>query len=263
MLTTERFPQHWILTLDRPEKANALSAELVERLIDSFDEAQASGVPVVAFRGNGRNFSAGFDFDGFESQDEAHLLHRFVRIETLLQAVYRAPCLTVALAHGRNFGAGADLFAACRWRVASPDASFRMPGLAFGLVLGTRRLAATVGRDCAREMLESLQTVDAPRAATIGLLRRIAPIDDWPRVLDEAIGAAQALDARSRALLYQTLDDADHDADLAALVRSAAAPGLKERMRRYRQSQTSAGRAAGAVKSGVFDATFPSAASAK
>ncbi|MCR2153265.1 hypothetical protein NSX49_23710, partial [Salmonella enterica] len=74
-----------------------------------------------------------------DAQSEGDLLLRFVRIETLLQRVAASPCLTVGLAHGRNFGAGVDLFGACKWRVSAPDASFRMPGLKFGLVLGTRR----------------------------------------------------------------------------------------------------------------------------
>ena len=120
---------------------NALSAGLVEALIAAVDQAQAEQARAIVFQGEGRNFSAGFDFGDWESHSEGDLLLRFVRIEMLLQRVAATPCLTVALAHGRNFGAGVDLFGACKWRLATPDASFRMPGLKFGLVLGTRRFA--------------------------------------------------------------------------------------------------------------------------
>jgi enoyl-CoA hydratase/carnithine racemase len=233
----ERAADCWTVVLDRAAKANALSAELVEELIGAVSEAQSAGVPVLAFRGEGRNFSAGFDFTGLEEQGEAELLQRFVRLETLLQQVARMRCLTVALAHGRNFGAGVDLIAACRWRVAAPNTTFRMPGLAFGLVLGTRRFAAIVGRERAREILEGLVTFDATRAQEIGFATRVAPEDAWPAVLGEAVAVARAIPAASRAALYDILGSDTDAADMADLVRSASAPGLKDRIRAYLAAQ--------------------------
>ena len=236
-LAIQRTDHCWTIALDRPDKANALSADLVEALLAAVADAEAAGARVLAFKGNGRNFSAGFDFGGFEEQSEADLLQRFVRIELLLQAIARSSCLTVALAHGRNFGAGVDLFAACRWRIAAPEATFRMPGLAFGIVLGTRRFAAIVGRDNAREILEGLLTFDAARALQTGFARRIAPADEWPPAIAAAGDAARCLSDASRARLYGALDTGSDDADLADLVRSAAAPGLKQRIRDYLGAQ--------------------------
>lgn len=233
-LQVERGAACWTIALDRGDKANALSAELVEALIASVAEAHAAAVPVLAFRGNGRNLSAGFDFAGYEGEAEDELARRFVRIETLLQAIAHSPCVTVGFAHGRNFGAGVDLLAACRWRIAAPGATFRMPGLAFGLVLGTRRFAAIVGREAAREILESLATFDAERAKQIGFVRRIAAADEWPAVIDEALAAASAIPAASRAALYRVLDPGTAEADMADVVRSATMPGLKERIRAFR-----------------------------
>jgi len=232
-LRIEREGDRWTLVLDRAAKANALSASLVEALIAAVGEAEAAGVQVLALRGEGRNFSAGFDFGGYEEQTEDDLVRRFVRIETLLQALARSRCLTVAFAHGRNFGAGVDLFGACRWRVAAPGATFRMPGLAFGLVLGTRRFAAIVGRERAREILEGLVTFDAARAREIGFVTRVAAEDTCGAVLDEEVATARLLPAASRALLYSVLDGDTDAADMADLVRSASAPGLKERIRAY------------------------------
>jgi enoyl-CoA hydratase/carnithine racemase len=232
-LRIEREGDRWTLVLDRAAKANALSASLVEALIAAVGEAEAAGVQVLALRGEGRNFSAGFDFGGYEEQTEDDLVRRFVRIETLLQALARSRCLTVGFAHGRNFGAGVDLFGACRWRVAAPGATFRMPGLAFGLVLGTRRFAAIVGRERAREILEGLVTFDVARAREIGFVTRVGAEDAWGAVLDEAVATARLLPAASRALLYSILDGDTDAADMADLVRSASAPGLKERIRAY------------------------------
>ena len=134
-----------LLTLNRPEKANALSPDLVEALLASVNEAYRDGTRLLVLSGNGQHFCAGFDFSDFESASEGELLRRFVRIEQLLQALYHAPFAALALAHGKNFGAGVDLLVACGVRVAAPDTTFRMPGLRFGVQLGTRRLARRIG----------------------------------------------------------------------------------------------------------------------
>jgi enoyl-CoA hydratase/carnithine racemase len=236
-LHIERQPDCWTLVLDRPDKANALSEDLVEALIAAVTDAEASGVPVLAFRGEGRNFSAGFDFTGFEEQSQGDLLQRFVRLETLLQQVARSHCLTVAFAQGRNFGAGVDLVGACRWRVAAAGSTFRMPGLAFGLVLGTRRFAAVVGRERAREILEGLVTFDAARAREIGFANRVAAEEAWPALLGDAVATVGAIPVTSRAALYKMIDPATDAQDMADLVRSASAPGLKDRIREFLAAQ--------------------------
>ena len=197
------------------------------------EEAHRAGASVIAFRGEGRNLSAGFDFTGYEAQGEGDLVLRFVRIEMLLQAIASSPCITVGFAHGRNFGAGVDLFAACRWRIATPDATFRMPGLGFGLVLGTRRFASIVGSDRARDILERLATFDAAAAHEMGFVTRIAAPDEWAPILNEARRTAGALAPAARANLYRVTASASGDSDLADLVRSAAVPGLKQRIALY------------------------------
>ncbi len=174
-LRIERDGPLWTLVLDRADKANALSEDLVEALLAALSDAERAAAAVVVLRGEGRNFSAGFDFGGYEDASEGDLLRRFVRIEQLLQALARSPCLTVGLAHGRNFGAGVDLFAACRWRVATAEATFRMPGLAFGVVLGTRRFAALVGP------VRRARSSRAWRPSTQRARRRSASSPAWRR----------------------------------------------------------------------------------
>lgn len=223
------------LVLNRADKRNALSAELVDRLLDAVHEAAAQSVKLLVLRGEGRNFSAGFDFGDLDSSSEGDLLLRFVRIEQLLQAVATSPCMTLGLAHGRNFGAGADLFAACRHRIATADASFRMPGLKFGLVLGTRRLGELIGAAQAAALLEDAATFDAARALELGFVQRLVEPADWPGAVTTLADKARVLDDWSRAALYDALATNRADTDLATLVRSAARPGLKERIARYLQ----------------------------
>jgi enoyl-CoA hydratase/carnithine racemase len=229
----QRDGEAWTVSLARPEKRNALSAELVEELIAIVERAPAEGAKVLVFRGDGKNFSAGFDFSDWEQQTEGDLVLRFVRLEMLLQAVAASPCLTVALAHGRNFGAGVDLVASCRQRHATGDSSFRMPGLKFGLVLGTRRFGEIVGREQASALQEEAATFDAARAQQLGFLHGIAEQDAWPQVVERARAKAAALPEWSRNALYDVLSSREADTDLAWLARSAARPGLKQRIADY------------------------------
>ena len=69
-LRIERGAAHWTLVLDRPDKVNALSEDLVEALHAALLDAEAARVDLVVLRGAGRNFSAGFDFGGFEMAPE-------------------------------------------------------------------------------------------------------------------------------------------------------------------------------------------------
>jgi enoyl-CoA hydratase len=232
----QREGEVWTLTLSRPAKRNAMSPQLVDELADLVERAPAEGAKVLVFRGDGKNFSAGFDLSDAQQESEGDLVLRFVRVEMMLQAVASSPCLTVALVHGRNFGAGVDLVAACRQRYATADASFRMPGLKFGLVLGTRRFGEIVGRDNAAALQEEAATFDAPRAQQLGFLHGICEQAEWPGLVERARAKASALPAWSRQALYEVLSSRDADADLAWLVRSAARPGLQQRIADYLRS---------------------------
>jgi enoyl-CoA hydratase len=223
----------WTLSLARPDKRNALSSLLVETLIELVQRAPAEGAKVLVLRGEGKNFCAGFDLSDAQQQTEGDLVLRFVRVEMLLQAVATSPCVTVALAHGRTFGAGVDLVASCRQRYATADSTFRMPGLKFGLVLGTRRFGEIVGREHASALQEEAATFDAARAQQLGFLHSIAGQAEWPGIVEQARTRADALPEWSRGALYEVLSSHDADTDLAWLVRSAARPGLKQRIADY------------------------------
>lgn len=218
------------ILLDRPASGNALSADLVAALTEAVDACVRDGVRRLVIEGAGRHFCTGVDLSALDRETDDSLLARFVRIELLLQAVHQAPFETVAIAHGRVAGAGADLFAACRRRLVRGDASFAFPGAAgFGLVLGTRRLALLVGGDTAQAWVRSGRWIDADEALAAGLAQaRIDPAEklDAPCV--------HAPDARTQAWLDQAVQapQAD-DLDLALLTRSAARPGLRQRIQEY------------------------------
>jgi enoyl-CoA hydratase len=222
------------LSLNRPDRGNALGPELVEQLTEAFDRALTGGARLVILRGEGRHFCTGFDLTDLESLTDGDLLLRVVRIEALLQRIHAAPVNTMAIASGRTFGAGADLFAACDHRIALTGASFAFPGPAFGLVLGTNRLANLVGRDRARAMLLAGAEVPAAAALATGLATATLDAEAVPAVIAAVAESAARLDPQTVAALHRRTSRAEDDADLAALVRSAARPGLKQRILDYR-----------------------------
>lgn len=235
-------PMAWI-TLDRPGSGNACSAALVQALHHALDSVTQSEARVLVVRGEGRHFCTGFDLAGMEAETDDSLLARFVRLELLLQRIARAPQLTIAIAHGRSMGAGADLFAACDLRIACAGSSFAFPGArGFGLVLGSRRLACRVGARLAHEWIGSGAPVDVEAAVGAGLVtHRCANADEAAALAGELAEARGAGGMSQHAPIRAAIEPfaADHDAhDLARLVRSAAVPGLQARITRYAAPHT-------------------------
>jgi enoyl-CoA hydratase/carnithine racemase len=184
----------WTVTLDRPERANALSADLVDALHRAFDAAEEARPEALVLRGNPRHFAAGFDLGGLDEQTDASLALRFLRIGLLLERVIAAPFVTVAVAEGAAVGAGADLVLACDHRLVGTAVTLRFPGSAFGVALG------------------------GVRRAELGADLVTGQPDDLPQVLRAAPPPRPSHDA---------------DADLAALARSVAVPGLRDRLAAY------------------------------
>lgn len=237
ILFVDKYSHHWVIKLNRPEKMNALSAELVEMLISIIDAAESENIPLLVFQGEGKNFCAGFDFTDLNESSDGDLLLRFVRIEVLLQKIAYSNCLTLALVHGLNFGAGVDIIASCKLRVSEAGSKFRMPGLKFGLALGTRRLAQLLGTEIARDILQTCRTFDIDEAISIGFINQQVRRDDWQHVISKQIEIAESLTNESRKTLYKlTTLNPQGDGDMAALVKSASAPGLKDRIISFRKS---------------------------
>lgn len=224
--------------LDRAEKLNAFNADLVDALMHAVRAAHEDGTRLVVFTAEGKGFSGGFDLSDLDQQSDGDLLLRFVRVEELLQAVYHAPFATLALVHGACYGAAADLVAACHFRVGAPGARFRMPGLQFGLVLGTRRLSRLVGADNARALLLRQEPFDAAEAAKVGFIQEIAEPDEWQDVQARILANVSGLTEQAFASLVSRTTDDQTDSDLAALVRSAATGSVRERIRAYLKARS-------------------------
>ncbi|MBA2722001.1 MAG: enoyl-CoA hydratase/isomerase family protein [Methylibium sp.] len=223
------------LELQRPDKANALSAELVDGIHASLDAIGAE-TRALLITGEGKNFCAGFDFTAYEQQSEGDLLLRFVRIDQLLARLRAADCLTIAWVSGAAFGAGADIACSCAIRIGTPAARFRFPGFQFGVALGTRRLAAIAGAERARRILLHNEELDAHAALECGLLSELSEEVDPQARVEALMHSTRKLDATSLRSLFALTDAGDADRDLAELVRSVSRPGLHARIAAYRRA---------------------------
>ena len=220
------------LTLNRGSKANALAPTLVEDLITALD--QPDDVRMAVIRGQGKHFCAGFDLSDIADLSDGDLLWRFVRIELLLQKIYHSPFPIVALGHGQIVGAGADLFVACWHRVAAPCVKLKMPGWNFELALGSGRLAALIGQDAARDMLIDTRSISAEQAREIGLASDLIEKEGWEDLVTTLAARARTLPTEATTNMLALTGSKSAELDLAALVRSAARPGLKARVEKYR-----------------------------
>lgn len=232
VITVQVQPGVTRIELNRPEKRNAMSAQIVEELLAAIDNIQPD-TRLLILSGRGKSFCAGFDFSDIDSQRDGDLALRFIRIEQLLQTVDQAPFNTLALGHGACFGAGADLFAVCKKRIAAPETKFRMPGLQFGVVLGTRRFANLVGAGSARSMLEDSSVFTADQAEQLGLVDQQIETGAWDDVIETLSKRSQSLSVESQRALLRETSSSHADQDLAALVRSVSQPGLRARIKKF------------------------------
>jgi enoyl-CoA hydratase len=219
-----------LLKLNRPEKLNAFNFSIVEQAISGVAEAEDRGSRILVISGEGRTFSAGFDLSDLGQSSDGDLMLRLVRIEILLQAILATPMTTLAFVHGKCFGAAADLFCMCDHRIAAPDSTFRFPGLRFGAVLGTRRLACLIGPDNARKVLESSMVIDLEKANSFGMVHSSIPRDQWPDVVNRQAEAACVLSHIAQKSMLKNTRIKSDDGDMVELVRSVSIPGLVERI---------------------------------
>ena len=222
-----------VATIDCPESRNALTSKMVDDLIDVVDEAQRLYVRTLVIRGGTTAFCSGFALGGLDEETDGSLLLRFSRIGVLLERIAECPFMTIAVLQGPAVGAGADLALACDHRLGTQVASFRFPGAAFGVVLGTRRLADLIGNQAALSLIAESGKLDALEASGLGLVDVVAEAD-----LDDRLSALcrsfSSLSGPTVAALKSSAGRVDHGQGLADLVRSIVSrPGLKDRLVDY------------------------------
>jgi enoyl-CoA hydratase len=164
-----------LVTIDRPERRNALDADALDGLATATDAAVEAGARALVLTGAHGHFCAGADLGGVE--DTA-----FVRaLNGVLTGLREAPFPTVAAVEGFALGAGTQLAVACDLRVAAADATFGIPAARLGLMVDhwtVQRLARTVGEGPARAMLLAAETYTGEQCAAFGFVQRIGHLED-------------------------------------------------------------------------------------
>jgi enoyl-CoA hydratase/carnithine racemase len=164
------------ITLNRPDKRNALSIAVRDAVSDALDRLAADeDVKVVVVTGAGEVFSAGFDLKEFEQRDRAEDL--WASSDRFHRAWLEFPLPTVAAVNGPALAGGFDLAVMCDVRVASDTARFSHPELAFGdVVYGP--LHDLVGGAVARDLCLTGRILEAPEALSLGLVASVVPTDE-------------------------------------------------------------------------------------
>ncbi|MDQ1687159.1 MAG: enoyl-CoA hydratase [Frankiaceae bacterium] len=164
-----------LLTIDRPERRNAVNADMCDALLDGLRDALGADARVLVLTGAGGHFCAGADLGGVEDD-------RFrIALRTFLLALADAPIPTIAAVEGFALGAGMQLAAACDLRVAAPDARFGIPAAKLGLMVDhwtVRRVQRVAGEGTARAMLLAAEEVDGDAAVRLGLAQRSGRLED-------------------------------------------------------------------------------------
>lgn len=176
-ILSERDSSVAVVTMNRPERRNALSYEHIEELIDALGRIGKSDARAVVIAANGPVFCAGHDYGDMVERDLQGFRELFARCADMMRLVQALPQPVVASVQGIATGAGCQLVATCDLAVASEAASFATPGGRGGWFCSTPMVAVSraIGRKRALEMLLTGDAIDARTAADWGLVNRVVP----------------------------------------------------------------------------------------
>jgi enoyl-CoA hydratase len=171
-----------VLTIDRPDKLNALSSQVHAEGVAALDGLKTDeSVRVVVITGSGeKSFIAGADISEFQDQTSVTQRDNFHK-PTLFNSIDTFPKPVVAMINGFCLGGGNELALACDLRIASEKARFSQPEINLGLIPGgggTQRLTRLIGEGRAMEIMLTGDMIDAETALRFGLVNHIYPADE-------------------------------------------------------------------------------------
>jgi enoyl-CoA hydratase/carnithine racemase len=172
-------PPAAIITLNRPEQLNPLSAALMTELTEELErQAARPEVRVIVLKGAGRAFSAGHDLKEMMDRSLDEERDIFAVCNKLMATVQSVPVPVIAAPHGIATAAGCQLVATCDLAIASDDCRFATSGVKYGLFCSTPGVAVArnISRKHAMEMLLTGRFIDAATAERWGLINRAVPL---------------------------------------------------------------------------------------
>src|SRR3954470_417068 len=200
--------------LNRPEKSNALTAEVLNQLISNVRAIENQPqIRVVIIGGNGKAFCGGADVRELSALSQANAGAFVERIHNVCQAIRELPVPVLARLHGAVIGAGLEIAAACDLRIAAKGTKFAMPEVKLGIpsVVEAALLPRLMGAGRAAWLVLTGEAIDAQRAFDWGLVEEVcarAKLDERVDVLLQSLVAGEREALRAQKELMQLWDEA-------------------------------------------------------
>lgn len=228
------------VTLNRPDKRNAINPQMIAELQSALDTIEKSHSRVVILTGAGKAFSAGMDLDMLaaitkqspaENQDDAR------RIAKLLRRLWSFPRPTISIVHGAAYAGGCGIATLCDFTLAAPEAKFGYTEVKIGFLpaIVSVFLTRQIGDKRSRDLLLTGRIIDAAEAKEFGMVTAVVPAEHLEEralaLANELIAASPSSLTRSKALLTTAAAAGiDHDLERAILenARIRCTPDFKE-----------------------------------
>ena len=203
----ERSGDFATVTMNRPQRRNALSLEHMRELITAFGELGSSDALGIVLAGSGPVFSAGHDFADTAGADLPYMRALLATCTDLMTLIQQVPQPVVARVHGLATAAGCQLVATADLAVASENAGFAAPGGKGGWFCHTPMvaIARNVGRKRAAELAMSGDVIDARTALDWGLVNRVVPADQLDSAVQDLLERVTRGSADSKGIGKQAL----------------------------------------------------------
>ena len=189
------------ITLNRPDKRNAINDEMMDALAAAFDQAEAafnSGARVALLRAEGRAFSSGIDLEQFETLDEGlrgNLFPFTARYQSVLNKVERCSLPVICVMQGYCLGLALELALACDFRIAVARAKLGLPETRLGIIPdvgGTVRLVNLVGQARAKDLIMTGRNIEAGQALDWGLVDRVFERSELEKGIEQLVAELRA-----------------------------------------------------------------------
>lgn len=225
------------ITMNRPERRNALSFAHIDDLKAAFTDAAGTDARGIILAGAGPVFCAGHDFADMVHADEAEMNRLLTHCAGLMELLHSVPQVVLARVHGLATAAGCQLVAACDLAVAGESARFAAPGGKAGLfcTVPMVEIAQDIGRKRAVELAFTGSAIDATKARDWGLVNQVVPDAELRSSARELLGRATRgspeSKARGKHALYEQLDRSRTDAyppAIDAMARDSQIPDAQE-----------------------------------
>jgi len=218
------------LTLNRPEKRNAISFGLIDDLLHALDEVRNSDAIVLIITGAGKAFCSGMDLDNLKAllgRTPEENLQDSETMVRLFRSLYEFPKVTIAAVNGPAIAGGTGLALLCDFTLAAPEAKFGYTEVRIGFVpaIVSTFLLRQIGEKQARDLLLTGRLFGAEEAARLGLINEIVPVENLLTRARELAGSLMENSVSSLRATKQLLTDharLELDAHIDAAVRENA-----------------------------------------